>query len=143
MLVTQHTPHNYSMITAIHLLFLLSTNRNQEFYSKLEAITSESLRDEYISYVLLLNDAIEEGNYRKIFLLRDRNPLPEYFGPFLDTISETIRTEIAKSAEKAYSEISLKEALNIFQFQSLEQLRAFSESYHESQEDRSVTWVFQ
>lgn len=93
--------------------------------------------------MLLLNDAIEEGNYRKIFLLRDRNPLPEYFGPFLDTISETIRTEIAKSAEKAYSEISLKEALNIFQFQSLEQLRAFSESYHESQEDRSVTWVFQ
>lgn len=96
------------MITAIHLLFLLSTNRNQEFYSKLESITSESLKDEYISYVLLLNDAIEEGNYRKIFLLRDRNPLPEYFGPFLDTISETIRTEIAKSAEKAYSEISLK-----------------------------------
>jgi hypothetical protein len=65
---------------------------------------------------LLLNDAIEEGNYRKIFLLRYQNPLPEYFGPFLDSISETVRTEIAKSAEKAYSELSLKEALNIFQF---------------------------
>jgi hypothetical protein len=42
--------------------------------------------------VLLLNDAIEEGNYRKVFSLRLQNPLPEYFGPFLDTISETIRT---------------------------------------------------
>jgi hypothetical protein len=82
-----HVPQHHSMITAIHLLFLLSSNRNQEFYCKLEAITTESLRDSYISYVLLLNDAIEEGNYRKIFLLRDQNPLPEYFGPFLDSIS--------------------------------------------------------
>jgi hypothetical protein len=96
------------MITAIHLLFLLSSNRNQEFYSKLESITTENLRDQYISYVLLLNDAIEEGNYRKIFLLKNQNPLPEYFGPFLDRISETIRTEIAKSAEKAYAEISIR-----------------------------------
>jgi len=64
------------MITAIHLLFLLSANRNQEFYCKLEAITVDHLKDPYISYVLLLNDAIEEGNYRKIFALRDRNPLP-------------------------------------------------------------------
>lgn len=69
--------------------------------------------------MLLLNDAIEEGNYRKIFTLRDKNPLPDYFGPFLDRISETIRTEIAKSAEKAYSHISLKEGLNIFRFESI------------------------
>lgn len=93
-----YTPQFHSMITGIHLLFLLSSNRNQEFYSKLESISSESLREEYVSYVLLLNDAIEEGNYRKIFVLRDRNPLPDYFGPFLETISQTIRTEIAKSA---------------------------------------------
>lgn len=71
-----HKPRYHSMITAIHLLFLLSANRNQEFYCKLEAITFDHLKDPYISYVLLLNDAIEEGNYRKIFALRDRNPLP-------------------------------------------------------------------
>jgi hypothetical protein len=77
----------HAMVTAIHLLFLLSSNRTQEFYSKLEAISAEQLRDPLLSYVLLLNDAIEEGNYRKVFSLRLDNPLPEYFGPFLDTIS--------------------------------------------------------
>lgn len=58
------------MVTAIHLLFLLSTNQNQQFYSKLETIKIDNLKDKYISYVLLLNDAIEEGNYRKVFTLR-------------------------------------------------------------------------
>ena len=47
------------MVTAIHLLFLLSTNQNQQFYSKLETIKIDNLNDAYISYVLLLNDAIE------------------------------------------------------------------------------------
>jgi len=51
-------PQFHSMITAIHLLFLLSANRNKEFYSKLESITTAHLQDQYISYVLLLNDAI-------------------------------------------------------------------------------------
>lgn len=103
-----NNPAHHSMATAIHLLFLLSTNRNEEFYGKLESLTNNDLADQYIRYVLSLNDAIEEGNYRKVFTLRGENPLLDYFGPFLDQISETIRTEIAKSAEKAYSEISLK-----------------------------------
>jgi 26S proteasome regulatory subunit N12 len=101
------------------------------------------LKDNYISYVLLLNDAIEEGNYRKVFHLRSQNPLPDYFGPFLDRILETVRTEIAKSAEKAYTEISLKEALSIFQFQSVEELRAFVNTYHENLEEISVNWIIE
>ena len=78
-----------------------------------------------MQYVLSLNDAIEEGNYRKVFSLKKINPLAESFDPFLDTISQTVRTEIAKSAEKAYSEISLKEALSIFQFENENQLKSF------------------
>jgi len=80
-------PQYQQMITAIHLLFLLSNNRNQEFYSKLESIPLENLQGSYVSYVLLLNDAIEEGNYRKVFSLKNDNPLPEFFGPFLHSIS--------------------------------------------------------
>ena len=52
---------------------------------------AEQIKGEYIDYVLKLNDAIEEGNYRKIFSLRNHNPLPDYFGPFLERILETIR----------------------------------------------------
>lgn len=79
------------MITAIHLLFFLSSSKTQEFFTKLESIPTDNLKDEYVSYVLLLNDAIEEGNYRKVFSLSSQNPLPDYFGPFLDRILETIR----------------------------------------------------
>ena len=88
--------------TAIQLLFLLSTNRTQEFYSRLESMPPTALQGKHVQYVLKLNDAIEEGNYRKVLALGGHNPLPDYFGPFLDRISETIRHEMAKSAEKAY-----------------------------------------
>jgi hypothetical protein len=58
------------MVTSIHLLFLLSAHRNEEFYSKIETLNSSDLKDQHISYVLLLNDAIEEGsrvfNFRQL-----------------------------------------------------------------------------
>ena len=130
------------MIVAVHLLFLLSTNKTQEFYTKLEAILAEQLKGDYIDYVLKLNDAIEEGNYRKVFSLRDKNPLPDYFGPFLERILETIRIEIAKSAEKAYAELSMNEALNIFEFKTVDQLRSFVNTYHESLEEIHTNWIF-
>ena len=64
---------------------------------KLESLSHSDLADVYIQYVLKLNDAIEEGNYSKVFQLRKENTL-NYFTPFLDRITETVRTEIAKSA---------------------------------------------
>lgn len=130
------------MVIAVHLLYLLSSNKTQEFYIKLESIITEQIKDNYIDFVLLLNDAIEEGNYRKVFALKKDNPLPEYFGTFLNSIMETIRIEIAKSAEKAYSEISMAEALNIFEFKSVDQLRVFVNQYHESLEEIQINWVF-
>jgi hypothetical protein len=41
------------------LLFLLSSHKNEEFYAKIETLQFNDLKDKYISYVLLLNDAIE------------------------------------------------------------------------------------
>ena len=55
---------------------------------------------------------------------------------------ETIRIEIAKSAEKAYAELSMKEALNIFEFKTVDQLRSFVNTYHESLEEIHTNWLF-
>ena len=44
-----------------------------------------------------LNPGVE-GLMGKVISLSDHNPLPDYFGPFLERILETIRIEIAKSA---------------------------------------------
>ena len=67
---------------SIHLLSLLSANRNEEFYSKLENLTVTELENTLVAFVLKLNDAIEEGNYRRVFKLKQESPL-EYFAPFL------------------------------------------------------------
>ena len=86
-----------------------------------------------MQYVLKLNDAIEEGNYRKVLEKGSQNPLPDYFGPFLDRISETIRNEMAKSAEKAYAQLTIAQAISIFQLNNEQGLRQFAASYQESQ----------
>lgn len=93
---------NDEPIIAIHLLFLLSTHRNEEFYTKLENLTTVEIHYNYVQYVLKMNEAIEEGNYRKVFEKKNNCPL-EYFTPFLEKIEDTVRIEVAKSAEKAYS----------------------------------------
>ena len=40
------------------------------------------LENNLVAFVLKLNDAIEEGNYRRVFKLKQESPL-EYFAPFL------------------------------------------------------------
>lgn len=73
---------NDAPIIALHLLFLLSTHRNEDFYTKLENLTNEEIHYNYVQYVLKMNEAIEEGNYRKVFEKKNNSPL-EYFAPFL------------------------------------------------------------
>jgi protoheme ferro-lyase len=81
---------NHEVVKAIHLLFLLSNNRNEEFYAKLEAMEVNELDGDLISFVMKLNDAIEEGNYRRVFQLKNHNKI-EYFRPFLEKVEDTIR----------------------------------------------------
>jgi hypothetical protein len=60
----------------------------------------------------------------------------------LNRISETVRIEIAKSAEKAYAELSISEALKIFQLENESELKQFIERYCEGIEEPTVRWVF-
>jgi 26S proteasome regulatory subunit N12 len=48
----------------------LSAHRNEEFYSKLENLKLEEMKNPLIDYVFKINDAIEEGNYRRVFHLK-------------------------------------------------------------------------
>ena len=86
------------------------------------------MKNPLIDYVFKINDAIEEGNYRRVFQLKKQSPL-KYFSPFLDKISDTVRIEIAKSAEKAYNQLSLSDALQVFQIDNESELRKFVEKY--------------
>lgn len=86
-----------------------------------------------------MNEAIEEGNYRKVFAFKNQSPL-QYFAPFLSKIADTVRIEVAKSAEKAYSYLTLEEALKVFQEPNEQSLRDFITSYTEKIDEPTVQW---
>ena len=47
---------------------------------------------------------------------------------------------MAKSAEKAYAQLTIAQAISIFQLNSEQGLRQFAASYQESQQDSDVNW---
>lgn len=92
--------------------------------------------------MLRLNDAIEEGNYRRVFILKKEQPL-EYFAPFLERIEDTVRIELAKSAEKAYSVLPISQAIQIFQVENEQQLRKFINDFTSELDEPLVNWTLE
>lgn len=133
---------NHEAVKSIHLLSLLSSHRNEEFYTKLENLVPSELENDLIRYVLRLNDAIEEGNYRRVFILKKEQPL-EYFAPFLERIEDTVRIELAKSAEKAYSVLPISQAIQIFQVENEQQLRKFINDFTSELDEPLVNWTLE
>lgn len=101
---------NYFQLIAITLLHLLSFNKIEDFYTKLEGLSDQEIQNPLIKYVITLNESIEDGSYRKVFVLKDTCPIP-FCEMFLDRIEETLRVELAKSSEKAYSSLTTEQAL--------------------------------
>jgi hypothetical protein len=79
------TSNNYHQLQAINSLRLLSSNKIEDFYTKLEGFTEELLKNPFISYVISLN-----GNYRRVFSLKDSCPI-DFCKMFLDRAEETLR----------------------------------------------------
>ena len=85
-----HKSENYYELNSIQLIDLLSLNQTKDFYTQLESFQGEELNNKYIQYVVELNQAIEDGNYREVFELRNASP-STLFKPFLEKIQETVR----------------------------------------------------
>jgi hypothetical protein len=77
--------NNFYQLEAIMLLYLLSFNNIEDFYTKLEEFGPDELSNKYIDYVINLNTNIEDGNYRMVFKLRDSCPI-EMCEVFLERI---------------------------------------------------------
>ena len=69
--------------------------------------------------------------------------LAEFFNVFLERILETIRFEIARSAEKAYTSLALKDVLELFQINSEEVLVKFVKNQESAALDNGVIWRFE
>jgi 26S proteasome regulatory subunit N12 len=80
-----------------------------------------------------------DGNYNKLLEARVTAPAPE-FQFFINRVIETIRNEIATSAEKAYSSLTLASACELLRLPGVQDLQHFIQEFN-SRVDSNVEWV--
>jgi 26S proteasome regulatory subunit N12 len=78
------------MLLGLNLLCLLSQGKMSEFHTELEAIGSKQLKNVYIDHPVLIEQALMEGSYSKIWNQKTNVPAKEY-SLFMDILSRTIR----------------------------------------------------
>ena len=106
--ILKESGYMYSIL-GLNLMRLLAQNRLGEFHTELEVFPPDQLRNVYLKKPVTLEQFIMEGSYHKIYLSKEDIPDP-YYSLFIDILLYTIRDEIAKCTERAYSLISLSEA---------------------------------
>ena len=106
--ILKESDYMYSIL-GLNLMHLLARNRLGEFHTELEVFPPEQLRNVYLKKPVMLEQFLMEGSYHKIYLSKEDIPDP-YYSLFIVNLLNTIRDEIAKSTEKAYSSISFSEA---------------------------------
>mgnify|MGYP006077763547 FL=1 len=95
------------LITGLNLTRLLVQNRIAEFHVELETVPSYILPSDHVKHAVALESDLMEGAYGSILASSKKNnlPSPEY-ASFYDTLTITVRDEIATCIEKAYSSIT-------------------------------------
>jgi len=97
-------------LLGLNLLCLLSQNRVAEFHTELERLPiAEVQNNVYIKHPVSLEQYIMEGSYNKVALAKGCVPAESY-KYFIDILMGTVRNEIASCLEKAYGDISCKDA---------------------------------
>lgn len=100
-------------ILGLYLLYLLSYNKISEYHTEIELIPIEELSNVYISVPVSLEQHFVEGSYNKILNQQQKVPL-EAYNYFINKFVDAIRFEIARSSEKAYESLSLRDTQRIF-----------------------------
>lgn len=95
-------------VIGLYLLYLLSQNKISEFHVELQAIPPSEHSNIYINVPVSLEQYFVDGNYTKV--LSTKNAPLEAYRFFIEKFIDTVRTEIARSAEVSYTQLSLKDA---------------------------------
>lgn len=122
----------------LYLLHLLSNNRTTDFSTEIELIKIEDLNNPNIEISMNLERCIMEGNYKGIQNLKSSSD--EFYNFYLNKFDNTIRFQIARSAEKSYDSINVSEALGLFMFNNQNELTEFVKAQNQIQEEREIEW---
>ena len=108
----------------------------------MQAIPSSDHSNLYINVPVSLEQYFVDGNYSKV--LATKNAPLEAYNFFIEKFIDTVRTEIARSAEVSYKQLSLKDAWEVFMIDSIEQLKEFVEKESSMDDDkRKISWVIE
>ncbi|MCJ1375820.1 regulatory particle non-ATPase, partial [Loxospora ochrophaea] len=111
-----------SKVTGLYLLLLLTKGDYAGFHTVLEGLEVEAGAggaglegDRYLQYPVMLERALMEGSYDKVWeaTRREGGAPGEEFGVFSEVLIHTIRSEIASCSEKAYPSLPIANAKNL------------------------------
>ncbi|ORZ38242.1 SAC3/GANP/Nin1/mts3/eIF-3 p25 family-domain-containing protein, partial [Catenaria anguillulae PL171] len=106
------------MLNGLYLLSLLAQNRIAEFHASLELIPIEHhTNNPYIRHAVLLEQALMEGAYNRVWHAREDVPAGECVY-FVDLLMGTIRNEIAACAERSFDHLKLSDVGVLLMFAS-------------------------
>ena len=125
----------YSII-GLYLLYLLSFNKISEYHTEIELIPPAELNNVYIKVPVSLESNFVEGSYNKILNSKHNVPLQSYQF-FIDKFVDAIRYEVARSAERAYESLSIKDMAQIFMIKDQKELDLFIQQNHKKD---GVAW---
>uniref|UniRef100_A0A061RHA6 26S proteasome regulatory subunit N12 n=3 Tax=Tetraselmis sp. GSL018 TaxID=582737 RepID=A0A061RHA6_9CHLO len=112
-------------VVALHLMKLLVENRIAEFHTELELLPAEWHSNDCIKYAVQLEKYLMEGAYHKVLTSSSGVPDPS-FNYFMQSLTQTVRDEIANCSEKAYKSLKLSDAKEMMLFGSEEEVRRYA-----------------
>uniref|UniRef100_A0A1I7TFC8 26S proteasome non-ATPase regulatory subunit 8 n=1 Tax=Caenorhabditis tropicalis TaxID=1561998 RepID=A0A1I7TFC8_9PELO len=118
---------NKHLMTGLHLMFLLASNRLSDFHMLLEQIPQkEQISNAYISTPVRIEQSLMEGAYNKVVLTEKNIPSP-FYSIFIHIMLETIRREIASSIEKSFKVLAARDATVMLLFENDQQMLQFAQ----------------
>lgn len=107
----------------LYLLYLLSNNRTTDFSTEIELLNTNARDNDYIKVSLEIERCIMEGNYSKMASIKNSND--KYFNYYLGKFDNAIRYQIARSMEKSYKYLLIKDAMKLLMINDLNALNTF------------------
>ena len=112
-------------ILGLYLLYLLSFNKISQYHTEIELISQEDIENNiYIQVPVSLETYFVQGRYQKILQQQDNVPQAAYYF-FIGKFVDAIRYEIARSAERSYDSLRLRDMQKMFMIDEEAKLMAF------------------
>lgn len=127
------------LLLSLQLIYFLSYNKITNFHTELERIPYDQRSNSYITFAIALEQGFMEGDYSKVLKCKTSSPSPHYEF-FINRILDTIRNEIARSAEKAYNSLTFESACQILMIDNIPELQAFVNEFCNAKEEDEIEW---